>query len=281
MPFAYRLEDYARYRELVGDATYIDITRRTDPACLPQVWDNLSEVVATYGAPWVVQLWTKDIVGALRWGQSVLQTLVAAGTTVTAQVTVTGLAGTVWEPLVPPDGLRHIPRLAALIGGPEHIKWRYDPIIPTLHDPRCYLTLARQSADVGISQGVINFVAPPGRYARVDRRLSELLPSWAVGMPDYDLGWQQATARELVSIATEAGLTLACCAESAALAERVPGLRRAVCGDYTWFVALSDRKPISPISRGSRAGCGCARYFDVGNYGNWSRCHRCVYCYAG
>ena len=68
MPLAYRLEDYARYRTQVGAATYLDVTRRTDPARIQEVWAHLREVVDTYGPPWVVQVWTKDPAGALRLG---------------------------------------------------------------------------------------------------------------------------------------------------------------------------------------------------------------------
>jgi len=279
--FAYRLEDYGRYRERVGDATYLDISRRTDPARVPRVWDNLREVVETYGPPWVVQVWTKDVAGTLQQGGKLLRWLVAAGTTVTAQVTVTGLAGTVWEPGVPPDGLRHIPRLASLIGGADHIKWRYDPIIPGLHDPARFRGLAHQAAEAGIARGVVNFIAPPGRYKRVDRRLGNLLPGWAEGMPGYDLAWQERIGSELVEMAAQVGISLACCAECSLLSDRVPGLGPAACGDYHWFASLSGRRPGRAPFRGSRSGCGCARYFDLGSYGHWSQCHRCAYCYAG
>ena len=281
MGLAYRLEEFQRYREHVGGATYVDISRRTDPACIPGVWDNLGEVVEAYGAPWVVQVWTKDARGVLARGESLLRSLVDAGTTITAQVTVTGLARTVWEPAVPPGGLRDVARLAKMIGGADHIRWRYDPIIPGVHDPDRFEALAHQAAASGITRGIINFAAPPGRYVRVDRRLRDLLPGWAEGMPGYDLAWRESVARELVEIASQVGISLACCAECAALGDRVQGLGQARCGDYDWFAALSGRTPPRVPFRGSRPGCGCARYFDVGSYGHWSRCHRCAYCYAG
>ena len=281
MGLVYRLEDYARYRDAVGDATYIDITRRTDPARRPHVWRNLRDVIETYGAPWVVQMWTKNVAGTLDLGKDLVRQLRSQGTTFTAQITVTGLAGTVWEPGVPVDGLSPIPQLAKLIGGPQHIKWRYDPIIPTVHALPRFRALARQAADLGITQGVINFVAPPGRYVRVDRRLVGMIDGWSQGAPDYDDVWRRDTARELVQIADEYGIALACCAETGHLSEAVQGLGRALCGDHRWFVALSGRELARAPSSGSRRGCGCARYFDVGVYGQWSRCHRCVYCYAG
>lgn len=286
MPLAYRLEDYARYRERVGDATYVDITRRTDPARIPQVWDNLREVVATFGRPWVVQIWTKDILGVLRRGGALLRSLTepAAGqrvTTLTAQITITGLAGTLWEPGVPPDGLCYLSPLAELLGGPDHIRWRYDPIIPGVHNAERFRRLAAQVVAHGVRHGIINFVAPAGRYKRVDRRLDRLLPGWSEGLPGYDSAWKAKETAELVRIAAEMGLSLACCAEGAELAAEVPGLGPAACGDAAWFAALSGYAPSPGPHRGSRPGCGCAPYFDVGNYGHWRRCHRCAYCYAG
>jgi len=281
MGLVYRLEDYAAYAQRVGAATVIDVTRRTDPARAPVVWERLRQVRDTYGSPWIVQIWTKNVPGVLALGQDLLRELMEAGTTVAAQVTVTGLAGTPWEPLVPADGLRALPQLARLLGGAEHITWRYDPILPSVHTPERFAALAREAAEAGISRAVINFIASPGHYKRVDKRLESLLPGWAEGMPGYDTDWKQTIARELVQIAAEQGIALGCCAESAGLAARVPGLRTAACGDYAWFAALSKRTlPRTPF-RGSRPGCGCAPYFDVGMYGNWSRCHRCAYCYAG
>lgn len=281
MGFVFRLEDYARYLERVGRATYVDVTRRTDPARVERVWGNLYALVRAYGAPWIVQLWTKDAAGVLAQGGSVLRCLRRYGTTLTAQVTVTGLGGTDWEPRVPEAPFAGVAELLALIGGPDHVKWRYDPIIPTLHDPDRFRRLAERAAALGIRRGVINFLAPPGRYKRVDARLAGILPGWSQGMPGYDEGWQAGVAAELVEVATDFGLQLAICAESAGLAGQVPGLAPAACGDHDWFVALSGRDPEPAASQGSRPGCGCAAYFDVGLYGQRRRCHGCLYCYAG
>ena len=278
---AYRLADYEPYLTQVGEASIIDVSRRTDPARIARLWDNLAEVVRTYGPPWVVQLWTKDPATTAGLGGELLRRLASAGTTLTAQVTITGLAGTVWEPGAPTTGFVGLRPLIELIGGPVHITWRYDPIIPTVHTPARYRHLAEQAASLGITRNVINFLAPPGRYVRVDRRLAALLPGWASGMPGYDPAWREAIARQLVEIAADLGIDVACCAECAELGARVPGLRRAACGGYAWFAHLSGRDPGEVPYGGSRPGCGCARYFDVGNYGQWSQCHRCVYCYAG
>jgi hypothetical protein len=281
MSLVFRLEDYARYQERVGGATYLDVTRRTDPARVERVWDNLRAVTGSYGVPWIVQLWTKDAAGALARGGSLLQRLVDEGTTLAAQVTVTGLSGSMWEPLTPAEPFAGVAQLAALAGGPDHVKWRYDPVIPTVHRLDRFRRLAERAAELGISRGVINFVAAPGRYKRVDARLSGVLPGWDGGMPGYDQAWRADTAAELVEAASEFGLRLAACAESAGLVGSVPGLQPAVCGDHDWFVALSGRDPGRASATGSRPGCGCAAYFDVGLYGQWRRCHRCLYCYAG
>lgn len=281
MGFVFCLEDYPRYLERVGNATYLDVTRRTDPARIQQTWANLSDVARAYGSPWVAQIWTKDANGVLARGGSVLRHLTRHGTTLVAQVTVTGLGGTPWEPLVPAEPFAGLSELTSLAGGPDHVKWRYDPIIPTVHDPQRYRRLAERAAELGITRCVANFIAPPGRYRRVDGRLSGVLLGWDLGMPGYGIDWQTETAGELVEIAGAFGLTVAVCAESAELASRVPGLGRAACGDYDWFVALSGQDPGRAPTTGSRPGCGCAAYFDVGLYGQRQRCHQCLYCYAG
>ncbi len=281
MSLVFRLEDYAGYLARVGGATYVDMTRRTDPARIERVWENLRAVIDAYGAPWVVQIWTKDAAGALARGGSLLRRLLDAGTTLAAQVTVTGLGGTLWEPLVPAEPFAGVPELIALTGGPERVKWRYDPVIPTVHRMDRFRSLAEQAAGLGIGQCVINLIAAPGRYKRVDARLGAALPGWAEGMPRSGESWRAETAAELVESAGELGLSVAVCAESAGLVGQVEGLQPATCGDHDWFVTLSGRDPGRAPARGSRPGCGCAAYFDVGLYGQRSRCHRCLYCYAG
>lgn len=281
MGFVFRLEDYVRYLERVGEATYLDVTRRTDPARIDRVWDNVRSVVETFSAPWIAQLWTKDAAGTLARGGPLLRRMLRDGTTLAAQLTVTGLSGTAWEPLTPVEPFAGVEDLIALAGGPDHVKWRYDPIIPTVHRLDRFSYLAGRAAAFGITRCVVNFVAPPGRYKRVDARLSQALPGWSGDMPGYDDDWQAKTAAQLVEVAREAGLTVAVCAESAALADRVPGLGAAACGDHDWFVTLSGRDPGRAPATGSRPGCGCTAYFDAGLYGQRRRCHRCLYCYAG
>jgi len=281
MSFVFRLEDYPRYLERVGRATYIDVTRRTDPARIGQVWSNLYAVVRAYGAPWIVQVWTKDATAALARGGSVLRCLRRYGTTLAAQVTVTGLSGTIWEPQTPVEPFSGVAELIAMVGGSDHIKWRYDPIIPTVHRLDRFRRLAGRAVELGITRCVINFIAAPGRYKRVDARLARVLPGWSEGMRGYDEAWRAETAAQVIQVAGDLGLIVAACAESSGLVGQVPDLQPAVCGDHDWFVALSRRDPGRAPTSGSRPGCGCAAYFDVGLYGQWRRCHQCLYCYAG
>jgi hypothetical protein len=281
MGFVFRLQDYPRYLERVGGATYLDVTRRTDPARIERVWDNLRAVVEAYGAPWIVQLWTKDPAAILERGGDLLLGLKKSGTTLAAQVTVTGLSGTVWEPHTPAEPFSGLADLIALAGGPEHVKWRYDPIIPTVHHLDRFRRLAERMAALSITRCVINFVAAPGRYKRVDARLAGALPGWEAGMPGYDDAWRAEVAAQVVQVARDLGLAVSACAESAGLVGQVQGLQPATCGDHDWFVGLSGRDPGRAPAPGSRPGCGCAAYFDVGLYGQWRRCHQCLYCYAG
>jgi hypothetical protein len=281
MGLVFRLDEYSRYLEKVGEATYLDITRRTDPARIERVWENLRAVLDAYGPPWIAQLWTKDVAGALTRGKSVLAQLLRGDTTLTAQITATGLGGTLWEPLAPREPFLGVDDLISLAGSPSHIKWRYDPVIPTIHRIDTFSRLAESITALGITRCVINFLVPPGRYKRVDTRLAVTLSGWAEGMPGYDEGWRFETAAEIVEVGRKLGLTVSACAESSGLVDKVDGLLPAACGDYLWFVEISGRDPGRAPGPGSRPKCGCAAYFDVGLYGQWRRCHQCLYCYAG
>lgn len=280
MGFAFQLGDYERYQARVGAATTVDASRRTDPARVERVWANLQAIHETYGAPWVVQLWTKDLGEALARGEPLLRRLAAEGTGLAVQLTATGLAGSVWEPLgcEPFSGVERFARLA---GSMDHVKWRFDPIIPGVHRLERFRALAARAADLGIARCVINFISPPGRYRRADARLAPALSGWAQGMPGFDEDWKVKAAGEIVQVARELGIRVAACAESASLCARVPGLDAASCGDAAWFARLSKRQARAAKGRGSRGGCGCAPYFDAGIYGQWKACHRCLYCYAG
>lgn len=265
----------------LGEATVLDVTRRTDPARVDGPWENLRAVLEHCPVPWIVQLWTKDLESALARGGPLVETLRGRGTTFAVQWTVTGLGGTAWEPLVPPEPFRGLETCLARIGGPDHVKWRFDPVLPLEGTVERFQRLATVAARAGIQRCVVNFVAPPGRYRRVDARLAGLVPGWDQGLPDFSDPWREARLRELVEVARGAGTRVSVCAESAALAHRVAGVGVAACGDAPWFATLSGRSPAFATGRGSRAGCGCAPYLDVGQYGQWSRCHRCAYCYAG
>jgi len=233
MSLVFRTEDYPRYLERVGGAAYIDCTRRTDPARVDPPWRNLSAIHAEFGAPWIVQVWTKDAAGVLARGGRVLEGLRAAGTTLAAQVTVTGLGGTAWEPRAPTEPFAGVAELAALAGGLRHVTWRYDPVIPTVHERNRFRRLADAAAALGITRAVVNFLVPPGRYKRVDARLAADLPGWDSGLPWYDDAWRAGVAAELVADARERGMTLHACAESAALVAAVPDLGPAACGETT------------------------------------------------
>ena len=169
---------------------------------------------------------------------------------------MTGLAGTLWEPLAPPDGLRLVPAVGReLIGGPEHIKWRYDPIIPTVHSPERFASWPARRRELGMRQGVINFVAPPGRYVRVDRRLGPLLPGWVEGMPGYGAAWQKQDRSPGSWWPWRRKWRSPCHAvpRARSLQSMYPGCGSGLRG-VEWFLALSGRAPVGVPFGGSTRG---------------------------
>jgi len=132
--------------ERVGEATYVDVTRRTD---------RRASAVWTTCGPWSRRLARRGSsncgprtfpgIGA---GGGLFRGLRLKGTTLAAQVTVTGLSGTQWSPGRRQSFCRRgeVDRSSRRS---EHVAWRYDPVIPTVHDLDRFRRLAAQGATLG------------------------------------------------------------------------------------------------------------------------------------
>lgn len=192
------------------------------------------------------------------------------------QLTVTGLAGTAWEPGVPPperfaETLRQL--AAELPAGA--VQWRFDPVLPC----------------GGESDGEI--VARCARVAELLRRQLGELDSATISFPDaYGRAVERAEAsglefpwfpaarkRELAArIAETCGLRLRACCEPEL--EGVVGVAQARCVDGELFDRLYGTR-FGKLKKdyGQRKSCGCAVSTDIGSYRQLCR-HNCRYCYA-
>lgn len=189
---------------------------------------------------------------------------------VVINLTLTGLAGSVWEPHVPPPGeFAETLEFLARALPPGAVRWRFDPIIatadlfPRLHAMQKILT------DGGLAPEDVT-VSFPTEYRKVTNRLR------AAGreFPALDF----SARREIIAnIRRETGLPMALCCQEALL--DVPGTRPAVCVNHELFNRLyGTHFPATP-EKGQRPQCACHRSTDIGSYAQTCG-HGCLYCYA-
>jgi hypothetical protein len=263
---------YREYLALVGDATFIDIARCTDPARTEQPWTDLSFIAENFGWPQVVQIWTKGPREVLRRGRALLTLLREKGTIIICQLTVTGF-GPEFEPLVPwPVDWAGIDEMIAFLGTPEALLWRYDPVIPGVTDLGVLRYLAANFARRGVSKAVYNWGEYGWRLVR--NRIGSLERRLDVSVD------MNALSREIEAVGQAHGIGFSILAEG----EKLDGhlnLSSRGCWQYEWLARVSDGFPSRDFLPGAnRPGCICAPSFDVGLAGQFGSCHRCAYCFA-
>jgi hypothetical protein len=181
----------------------------------------------------------------------------------------------VWEPGVLPleDRMRQMKELCRR-WSPEHINWRFDPIIYWDQGKRTnadsFFSLCDFCAELGIRRCTFSFVSwyPKVKQRVTERRLSFFDP------PTFR---KIEIIQQMVAYARERNMSLAsCCCDEV---EGVCGVSRARCVDGWLLTELAGERCSFAQDRSQRSSCGCTKSSDIGNY-EMSCPHRCVYCYA-
>lgn len=245
-------------------------SRRTDmPAFHP---DAIVDKVGRSRRLEGLVLWTKDIRNTVRH-PGLRRVLLSVPTVV--QYTVTGLAGTAWEPGVPPldSQLDALAELGALLPRGA-VRWRFDPVMPgpDLRDRFVAVKSSLESALGPVRTVTVSF-PDPYRHA-VSRSEREGL-SW----PRIGGEEKRRIVRELAAcFDAPADVPVRLCCEPELL--RLPGVGMARCVDGGLFARLYGL-PLAELPKdgGQRVACGCAKSTDIGSYA--MPCgHGCRYCYA-
>lgn len=190
------------------------------------------------------------------------------------QLTLTGLAGTEWEPRVPPpEELREsLKELSARLPAGS-LMWRFDPIIPTddITDRfKAMLDLLNDVSPTPVNEATISFV---DAYKKVLRRTT----ARKIQLPYANPAAQRKILKRLREI-TGKDFTFHLCCEPDLLSE--PQTVQARCIDGKRIDRLYGTKlGRLPKDGGQRAACGCMRSSDIGSYEQPCR-HNCLYCYA-
>lgn len=250
--------------------TWVDFTRRNDPAHPAGV--EILEKKLLQGFPHVFCFWTKAPVKVASLYAHHIKKMQEQGTLVLSQVTLNNYKE--MEPGVN-DFDKNLGPLIELLGGPQYIRLRFDPIIVGYTTPAHFSKTVEVALKHGIKRIIVNFLVP--EYKGVGLLLAK--KGFKIQKPSHEM--KVEILSRLLSMSR--GIEIAVCAESFALTNDLPQLKKAACSDAEWAEELRpDLKGIFTL-RPSREGCGCCYSADWGIYRNWGgyACpHQCLYCYA-
>ena len=163
--------------------------------------------------------------------------------------------------------------------GAPRLLWRFDPIVHWLdragrpqHNYAGFEPIARRLGRLGIRRCVFSFAQLYGKVLQRQRKLG-------VRFIDPSLERKKEILGALATSAASLGIEMLSCCQSE-LAGCHANVRQGSCIDGPYLRTVIDADPtgLDLSAHPSRAGCGCTRSTDVGNY---ERCvHQCAYCYA-
>jgi len=254
------------------DPLVISASRRTDlVGCYPEALiDRLRQFPP--GRAHTLVIWTKNPRNMIIEGP--LRKMLRGYRQVYVHLTITGMGGGEFEPRIPPweEAVGMIGPLIDLVGGPERVSWRFDPILETEGHGRNYSNfdlfplLAEAIAPRGIRTCRVSWVSP---YKKVVTRMGG--KGWHLTLRSPSA--RSAQARILSQVARAHGMELYFCSMGGFPVSRCidGGLLSEIHPDG---LSCSKEK-----ARGQRALCGCTESLDIGWYA--LRClHGCLYCYA-
>lgn len=218
-----------------------------------------------------IVFWTKDIRNLVSHPR--LSGIVARVPSV-VQYTVTGLAGTSWEPGVPPlsEQLGELGRLAEVLPVGA-VRWRFDPILPGPDVIERFRSVKKGLESVlGVLDEVT--VSFPDPYRQAVARVAASGLDWPIVGHGEKVRILSLMAREFPG--AERPVRLCCEPDLLAL----PGIGMARCIDGGLFERLYG-VPLGGLGKdlGQRKACGCSASTDIGSYDMRCR-HGCRYCYA-
>lgn len=246
-------------------------SRRTDlVAFFP---DHIVQKVKRSRKLEAIVLWTKDPRNLISH-PSLLEVTKQYPTII--QLTITGLAGTSWEPEVPPlqSFKGELKELGSALPQ-KAIVWRFDPIIssPDVLERFTSTLMTLRDCLGDVDEVTVSF---PDPYPKVVKRLQEC----NLRLPMLTTEEQARILDQLLAIGRSEcpEFTINLCCEPELFSP--PDNMQAHCIEGERFDSLyATRLGSLTKDRGQRVGCGCVQSTDIGSYDQVCR-HGCRYCYA-
>ncbi len=154
---------------------------------------------------------------------------------------------------------------------PEHVQWRYDPIITTRDmNPAFHLYNFEKLAQMLEGYTKRCYVEFLDLYRKVERNFSKQ----GVTYIPLTQAQKQDLVNGMAAIAASYGIQVYACCDTTLVSEAV---QQAHCIDPALVIHLTGRQ-INYKFAPTRNDCGCAKSIDIGEYGTCL--HGCLYCYA-
>lgn len=209
----------------------------------------------------VLCFWTANPFGLVQMYKTDILELHKKGIIVVAQPTM-NFYGNI-EPGIKPEFLDLGP-LVDLLGN-DHVRVRFDPIIPGYTTPKHFKQCVNQVVKYGIEQVTINFLADT--YPKALARIGVKKAVW-------DDKKKMEVINNLLEI-VDGRFRIAMCAESSKFVNPLCNIYPARCADPEWVTPFGY---VVGEGHNSRKGCGC---FYTKNWRFNSKCpHGCVYCFS-
>jgi hypothetical protein len=266
----------------------ISVSRRTDiPAfygdwLMTRIKEGIAGVVNPFGGQrYIVPLKPEDVICFVFWSKNFtpfldkLKTLDSLGYRFYFNYTVTGLPG-IFESNV--DKQTDVESLKELsrIHSPEHINWRFDPIIISSITDRDFWLRAFQELAYELEGYVrrcyFSFVV---NYGKVVRNFAEFEKSHNLKIFETDSDFKIELANELADIAAGHGIQMYSCCGGYLVNDKI---KKARCIDGSIIEELFSPDNFSYSEKPTRKECGCTESIDIGAYDTCP--HGCIYCYA-
>ncbi len=250
----------------------LSASRRTDlVACYPEIMVKRLQEFSPEAVHSVV-IWTKNPENMIKDG--LLKETLKNYQQIYIHLTITGMGGSEFEPLIPPWKKvgQMIEPLIKIVGSPQRICWRFDPILIVKGEGKSYSNfdlfpeIMESIIPLGVRTCRLSWVSP---YKKVVNRLAGR--GWY--LVPQTLTEQKEQAKKIADWAKNNGMEIYFCA--------MEGFPVSRCIDGYLLREIHPQKLDCSLEKdqGQRPLCGCTDSLDIGWYSLKCK-HGCLYCYA-
>jgi hypothetical protein len=266
----------------------ISVSRRTDIPAFYGDWfmcrlkEGFAGVVNPFGGrKYIVSLKPQDVICFVFWSKNFspfienLKVIEDLGYKFYFNYTVTALPDVFESNVERQEAIEGLKRLSAMYS-PQHINWRFDPIIISSICDRDFFIKAfgelASEFEGLVERCYFSFVT---EYGKVKRNFEQLERATGVKIISCSEDFKIDLANELSGIAVLHGMQMFSCCGDYLINDSI---QKGHCIDGSVIEKLFFPEGLVYRQKPTRAECGCTESTDIGTYDTCP--HGCVYCYA-